>query len=74
MSKNSKYFIPMPESAAQMRIGERPSSLHPDHDKNFEATLRRIRREEEILRKHGHPMVIPYKKAEKILKGPDNEE
>ena len=74
MSKNSKYFIPMPESAAQMRIGERPSSLHPDHDKRLAAVTERIQREEEILSQYGNPMVIPYKKAEKILKGPGNEE
>jgi len=74
MSKNSKYFIPMPESAAQMRIGERPSSLHPDHKKNFEATLRRIRREEKILSEYGHPMVISCKKADLILKGQTHEQ
>ena len=69
MSKNSKYFIPMPVTVSQLRIGEVPSSLHPDHDKRLASVTERIHREEEILSQYGHPMVMPYKKAEKILKG-----
>ena len=74
MSKNSIYYISMPEMAREVRLGERPSSLHPDHAKRLAAVTERIQREEEILSQYGNPIVIPYKKAEKILKGPDNEE